>query len=205
MKIRWRPDRGAWIAILLLLALIVGSLPVWWLWGNEAVLVLAGLAYAVLTTWTNLEAREERLTRDRPFVFVDFIPRVEHQGSPGATLRIRNEGRTPATDIFLVPNVRLQDRDSKDLLQNPVLRDGVPFLAPGLAMSIDLHEGTILNRLFDEAPLVVPGQPSPSQRALRVTCRADYRDAITGRHYSDAFTVDLSAHLYGWTTSTTTA
>lgn len=82
VRLRWLPDREARVADLLLGALIAVSFPVWGRWGHEAVLVLAGLAYAVLVTWTNLDAREDRLTRDRSVVFVDFVHRVEHHDRP---------------------------------------------------------------------------------------------------------------------------
>lgn len=108
----------------------------------------------------------------------------------------------PAVEIFLVPNVQLLDRHGKDLLQNPVVQGGVMFLAPRLSLSIDLHEDIVLERLLDEASMIVPGDPSPPERSLRVTCRAGYQAAITGRRDSDAFTVDLAVHLYGWTIST---
>ncbi len=190
---------------MLLGALIIVSPPVWWLWGGGAVLVIAGLAYAVLTTWTNLEAREDRLTRDRPFVFVDFVPRTESQGSPGATLRIRNAGRSPAVDVHIEPSIPLLDRIGSDLLQNPVLREGISFLGSGWSMAIDLHEDTVLDQLYYQAPTYRPGDAPPPHPPLRVTCRVAYRDGITGRRYSEAFTVELDAQHLGWTIVTVTA
>ncbi len=172
---------------------------------GDAVERVVGIASTALTAWLVFEVHEERLTRDRPFVFVDFVPRTESQGSPGATLRIRNTGRSPAVDVHIKPSVPLLDRVGSDLLQNPVLREGISFLGPSWAMAIDLHEDTVLDQLYDQAPTYRLGETPPPHPPLRVTCCVAYRDGITGRRYSETFTVELDVQHLGWTTVASTA
>lgn len=171
---------------------------------------VVSIASVALTAWLVFEGHEDRLTRDRPFVFVDFLSvgliegsgAREYQAVHELSLRIRNEGRSPAVDIHIVPTLRLLDRDGSDVLENPVLREGLSFLGPGQAMSTELYEDTVTDQLYEQAPTYLEGEKPPPPRPLRVAWRVEYREGITGRRYSEAFTVDLNVGHYGWTTST---
>ncbi len=207
-----RSVRRLTVAGLIIVATAAGGWAVWWPSQGDAVERVVGIASTALTAWLVFEVHEERLTRDRPFVFVDFVVVRFIEGSgvreshlvADLGLRIRNEGRSPAGAVHIKPTAPILDQSGLDVLQNPVLRDGLSFLAPGESMTLELHEDTTLDQFVEEALGDRAGDASPPERSLRVKWHVEYRDGITGRHYGEAFTVDLDASHYGWTTPTIT-
>src|SRR5215216_6358317 len=100
----------------------------------SVITAISTIVYVYLTNRVLREAKEEREMRRRPFVLVDFSPREGRNGTVTSNLRIRNLGDSPATRVKLTFDSVVRDIDDQDVLENPVLRDGIAFLPPGVAM-----------------------------------------------------------------------
>jgi hypothetical protein len=87
------------------------------------------------------------------------------------------------------------------VLENPVLRDGISFLAPRHAMLLALHESEVLHRYLKSSPVLAPEEPEPPRKPLRVSCDVRYSDGITGRRYAESFTVGVDERHHGWVQS----
>lgn len=119
-----RSVRRLTVAGLIVVAAAAAGWAAWLPGQGDAVERVVGIASTALTAWLVFEVHEERLTRDRPFVFVDFVVVRFIEGSgvreshlvADLGLRIRNEGRSPAVAVHIKPTAPILDQFGLDVL-----------------------------------------------------------------------------------------
>lgn len=200
MKMRATPFRGHAYELILAIALggavLIVILVLTPVLNLEQGTFLAVLGATMVSVLLFNETREDRLSQTRPLVLVE----LRYSSTPNNVyLVIRNVGLGAATDIGILIDKDIRDKNGNLLNENIYLQNKIAFLAPGRSLSIALDSDTLLDLYIEFAPVRYSmTEDFPPQKPIEVGVGVRYRDLITGREYQSTYSLNFGASAYGW-------